>query len=302
MSVTQSVVLAVLAAVAGLAVGGLLVPYVSARLAERRQADAGLTMSQVLDLIVLASESGIAVVDRFRDVVLVNPRAEELGLVRNRLLDERAWAAVEKVFAGGEPAEFDLTAKHPLPGRGRIAVRGVARQLSEEETGFIVLFADDDSEQARMEATRRDFVANVSHELKTPVGAMGLLAEAMLESADDPDAVRHFGTRVLNESRRLGKMVTELIALSRLQGAEKLPELEVVDVDTVVAQAVDRSRPAAEAAGITVNTDRPSGLEVLGDETLLVTALSNLVENAIAYSPPGSHVSVSRALRGEYVA
>ncbi|HLS76519.1 MAG TPA: ATP-binding protein [Nocardia sp.] len=302
MSVTQSVVLAVLAAVAGLAVGGLLVPYVSARLAERRQADAGLTMSQVLDLIVLASESGIAVVDRFRDVVLVNPRAEELGLVRNRLLDERAWAAVEKVFAGGEPAEFDLTAKHPLPGRGRIAVRGVARQLSEEETGFIVLFADDDSEQARMEATRRDFVANVSHELKTPVGAMGLLAEAMLESADDPDAVRHFGTRVLNESRRLGKMVTELIALSRLQGAEKLPELEVVDVDTVVAQAVDRSRTAAEAAGITVNTDRPSGLEVLGDETLLVTALSNLVENAIAYSPPGSHVSVSRALRGEYVA
>ena len=301
-SVTQSVVLAVLAAVAGLAVGGLLVPYVSARLAERRQADAGLTMSQVLDLIVLASESGIAVVDRFRDVVLVNPRAEELGLVRNRLLDERAWAAVEKVFAGGEPAEFDLTAKHPLPGRGRIAVRGVARQLSEEETGFIVLFADDDSEQARMEATRRDFVANVSHELKTPVGAMGLLAEAMLESADDPDAVRHFGTRVLNESRRLGKMVTELIALSRLQGAEKLPELEVVDVDTVVAQAVDRSRTAAEAAGITVNTDRPSGLEVLGDETLLVTALSNLVENAIAYSPPGSHVSVSRALRGEYVA
>lgn len=302
MSVVQSVVLAVLAAVAGLAVGGLVVPYANARLAARRQVDAGLTTSQVLDLIVLASESGIAVVDRYRDVVLVNPRAEELGLVRNRLLDERAWAAVEKVLATGEAAEFDLTAKNPLPGRSRIAVRGVARPLSQEETGFTVLFADDDSEQARMEATRRDFVANVSHELKTPVGAMSLLAEAMLESADDPEAVRHFGTRVLGESRRLGKMVTELIALSRLQGAEKLPELEVVDVDTVVMQAVDRSRLAAEAAGITVSTDRPSGLEVLGDETLLVTALSNLVENAIAYSPSGSHVSVSRALRGEHVA
>jgi len=279
----------------------LLVPYVSARLAARKQVDAGLTMSQVLDLIVLASESGIAVVDRHRDVVLVNPRAEELGLVRNRLLDERAWSAVEKVLATGEAAEFDLTAKNPPPGRSRIAVRGVARQLS-QETGFTVLFADDDSEQARMEATRRDFVANVSHELKTPVGAMSLLAEAMLESADDPEAVRHFGKRVLGESRRLGKMVTELIALSRLQGAEKLPELEVVDVDTVVMQAVDRSRTAAEAAGITVSTDRPSGLEVLGDETLLVTALSNLVENAIAYSPSGSHVSVSRALRGQHVA
>lgn len=294
MSVPQAVLLAVLAAVVGLAVGGLLIPYMNARQAARRQADSGLTMSQVLDLIVLASESGIAVVDEYRDVVLVNPRAEELGLVRHRLLDERAWVAVEKVLATGESTEFDLTAKNPVPGRGRIAVRGVARQLSREETTFTVLFADDDSEQARMEATRRDFVANVSHELKTPVGAMSLLAEALLESAEDPEAVRHFGQRVLGESRRLGKMVTELIALSRLQGAEKLPELEVVDVDTVVMHAVDRSRTAAEAAGITVSTDRPSGLEVLGDETLLVTALSNLVENAIAYSPAGSHVSVSR--------
>src|SRR5690606_16621935 len=103
-------------------------------------------MSQVLDLIVLASESGIAVVDEYRDVVLVNPRAEELGLVRNRLLDERAWAAVEKVLATGDAAEYDLTAKNPSPGRGRIAVRGVARKLSREETSFVVLFADDDSE------------------------------------------------------------------------------------------------------------------------------------------------------------
>ncbi|MEV0356664.1 ATP-binding protein [Nocardia sp. NPDC050697] len=301
MSVPQAVLLAVLAAVVGLAVGGLVIPYVNARQAEKRQAEAGLTTSQVLDLIVLASESGIAVVDEYRDVVLVNPRAEELGLVRNRLLDERAWAAVEKVLENTEPAEFDLTAKNPLPGRSRIAVRGVARPLS-RENNFTVLFADDDSEQARMEATRRDFVANVSHELKTPVGAMSLLAEALLESVDDPEAVRHFGRRVLAESSRLGKMVTELIALSRLQGAEKLPELEVVDVDTVVSAAVDRSRTAAEAAGITVSTDRPSGLEVLGDETLLVTALSNLVENAIAYSPTGSHVSVSRSLRGDHVA
>jgi two-component system sensor histidine kinase SenX3 len=300
-SVPQAVLLAVLAAVVGLAVGGLLIPYVSARQAQRREADSGLTMSQVLDLIVLASESGIAVVDEYRDVVLVNPRAEELGLVRNRLLDERAWAAVEKVLFSGESADFDLTAKHPVPGRSRIAVRGVARPLSREESSFVVLFADDDSEQARMEATRRDFVANVSHELKTPVGAMSLLAEALLESADDPDSVRHFGQRLLDESFRMGKMVTELIALSRLQGAEKLPQLEAVDVDAVVKAAIERSCTAAEAAGITVSTDSHSGLEMLGDETLLVTALSNLVENAISYSPKGSHVSVSRSLRSGYV-
>ncbi|RMI30845.1 sensor histidine kinase [Nocardia stercoris] len=298
MSVPQAVMLAVLAAVVGLAVGGLLIPYVNARQSQRGEDDNGLTMSQVLDLIVLASESGIAVVDEYRDVVLVNPRAEELGLVRDRLLDERAWSAVEKVLAVGEDVDFDLTAKHPVPGRSRIAVRGVARPLSRDESTFVVLFADDDSEQARMEATRRDFVANVSHELKTPVGAMSLLAEALLESADDPDSVRHFGERLLTEARRMGNMVTELIALSRLQGAEKLPQLEAVDVDSVVHTSIERSRISAEAAGITVSTDSNSGLEVLGDETLLVTALSNLVENAINYSPKGSHVSVSRSLRG----
>ena len=160
----------------------------------------------------------------------------------------------------------------------------------------MVLFADDDSEQVRMEATRRDFVANVSHELKTPVGAMSLLAEALLESADDPESVRHFGERLLAEATRMGSMVSELIELSRLQGAEKRPDMDVVDVDEVVAAAVDRSRTAAEAANITVNPDSPSGLEVVGNQTLLVTALSNLVENAIHYSPPGSRVSISRTV------
>ena len=181
-------------------------------------------------------------------------------------------------------------------------MRGTARLLSKEDHNFVVLFADDDSEQVRMEATRRDFVANVSHELKTPVGAMGLLAEALLESADDPESVRHFGERVLSESVRLGKMVTELIALSRLQGAEKLPDLGAVSVDEVVDEALQRCKISAEAAGIAVTTDHNSGYEVLGDRALLVTALSNLVQNAIAYSPKGTPVSVSRSIRGDNVA
>ncbi|MCZ4521301.1 ATP-binding protein [Rhodococcus ruber] len=302
MSVASAVLLAIAAAFVGYLVGGVLIPYLNTRHSERRRATSGLTMSQVLDLIVLASESGIAVVDQFHDVVLSNPRAEELGLVRNRSIDERAWAAATKVLSDGHPVEVDLSSKAPRPGRDKIAVRCVARLLSKEDRRFVVLFADDDSEQVRMEATRRDFVANVSHELKTPVGAMSLLAEALLESADDPDSVRHFGGKVVAESKRLGNMVTELIALSRLQGAEKLPDLEVVDVDTVVNEAMDRSKLAAENAGISVTTDHPSGLEVLGDQALLVTALANLIQNAIAYSSNGSPVSVSRALRGSHVA
>ena len=106
---------------------------------------------------------------------------------------------------------------------------------------------------------------------------------------------------MLHESHRLGSLVTELIALSRLQGAERLPELDVVDVDDVVDQALLRARASAEAAGTTVARDAPSGLEVLGDRALLVTALTNLLENAVAYSPPGAPVSVSRSRRGDRV-
>jgi two-component system, OmpR family, sensor histidine kinase SenX3 len=145
-------------------------------------------------------------------------------------------------------------------------------------------------------AARRDFVANVSHELKTPVGAMALLAEAVLDAADDPHEVRRFGTKILNEANRLGMLVTELIALSRLQGAERLPELGTVEVDVVVAEALDRCRLAAESAGIRIAVDPPGGLLLKGDATLLVTALSNLLDNAVSYSSPGSPVSVSRRL------
>ncbi len=280
----------------------MVVPRLAARHTRRQQSQAGLTLSQALDLIVRTSESGIAVVDTFNDVVLANPRADELGLVRNRMLDDRAWVAATTVFETGEPVEVDLTMRAAPRGRERMAVRAVVRLLTEEDRRFVVVFADDDSEQVRMEATRRDFVANVSHELKTPVGAMGLLAEALLESADDPDSVRYFGQKVLSESARLGNMVTELIALSRLQGAEKLPDLEVVDVDDVVDEALRRSAVAAETAEITVHTDAPSGFEVMGDRALLVTALTNLVSNAIAYSPKGTPVSVSRTVRGDDVA
>jgi len=251
----------------------------------------------VLQQIFASSLAGIAVVDRFGDVLLSNPRAEELGLLRNRRLDATAWSTARTVLGNGEAAEVNLSTLDARPGRTLLAVHARVRMLSDADRRFAVIDASDESEQIRLDAARRDFVANISHELKTPVGAMALLAEALLESVEDPTAVQHFGSRLLGEARRLGSMVTELIALSRLQGAEKLPDLAVVDVDQVVSEALGRCRLTAEAAGIEVTADAPSGLEVRGDRTLLVTALANLIENAIAYSPTDSAVSVSRACR-----
>jgi two-component system sensor histidine kinase SenX3 len=294
-----TVIVAVLALAVGLGIGAGLLPRIRAR-RERQAADeAGLTVSQMLQHIVSLSPVGIVVVDMFNDVVYTNDRADELGVVRDRLLDERAWRAAEQVFATGQSIEVDLSPrKLANPGRSGISVRGTVKLLTDHDRRFAVVYADDQSEHARMEATRRDFVANVSHELKTPVGALGVLAEALLASADDPDTVRHFANKMVAESHRLADMVGELIELSRLQGGERLPDLDAVDVDTVVAEALSRHKVAADNADIAITTDAPTGYRVLGDETLLVTAIANLVSNAIAYSPNGSGVSVSRRRRG----
>jgi two-component system sensor histidine kinase SenX3 len=218
-------------------------------------------------------------------------------MVRGGQPDERACRAAQRVLQTGEPVGVDLTALE-AKGRQPEAVLGEVRPLGD---GFTVVDAGDESDAVRLEATRRDFVANVSHELKTPVGALALLAEAVLDAAGDPEEVRRFSAKILHEATRLGTLVTELIALSRLQGAERLPELTSVDVDAVVVEALGRCRLAAESAGIEITTDTGANLFVEGDRTLLVTALSNLVDNAIAYSPPGSPVSISRRLDGPVV-
>ncbi|HWO67699.1 MAG TPA: ATP-binding protein [Umezawaea sp.] len=257
----------------------------------------GLTVADLMAMVVQSSHDGIVVLNGFGDVVLNNARAEELGVVRNNRADDRARRAAEIVRRTGEVVHVDLS---PLEVKGRQAeaVHARVKVLTE---GFTVVDASDESESVRLEATRRDFVANVSHELKTPVGALALLAEAVLDAVDDEEQVRRFSAKIMQEATRLGTLVTELIALSRLQGAEKLPELTAVEVDTVVSEALGRSRLGAESAGIAISSDEPAGLVVEGDRMLLVTALSNLLDNAVAYSPPGSPVSISRRLVDGFV-
>lgn len=293
---------ALLTLLVGVGVGVALTPRVAERRRRRAAEAAGITVSQMLASIVSASPVGIAVVDKFRDVVYSNPRAEDLGLIRDRLLDDRAWEAAQRTLRTGADVQVDLTPRKVAhPGREGLSVRGAVRLLSREDRRFAVVYVDDHSEYARMEATRRDFVANVSHELKTPVGALGLLAEALLASADDPETVRHFAEKMVAEAHRLADMIGELIELSRLQGGERLPDLGMVDVDTVVSEALSRHKVAAENADIEITTDAPTGYQVLGDQPLLVAALANLVSNAIAYSPRGTPVSVSRRRRGDHI-
>ncbi|MGW1677155.1 sensor histidine kinase [Saccharopolyspora sp. NPDC002376] len=280
------------------AVGG----YVIARLRfYGRGKPEGPTVAELLQRLVHTSAGGVVILNKFGDVVLHNPRADELGVIRDHRADDRARKAAEQALETSKAVPVDLsplTERPALRGRGPAAVLGEVRPLGD---GFVVVDTADESDSVRLEATRRDFVANVSHELKTPVGALALLAEAVLDAADDAEEVRRFSTKILHESTRLGTLVSELIALSRLQGAERMPDLTTVDVDVVIEEALGRCRLGAESAGIEITVDEPTGHLLDGDRTLLVTALTNLIDNAVSYSPPDSPVSISRRLSGDFV-
>ena len=279
-------------------VAGLVLGAVLALLATRRwpsppaqpPADPGAahpTSAEVIDALPVA----VAVVDGSGLVVLANRRAVELGVVRDGWLlvpELRELVRDVRRTRSGREVEVEPSTSRlkRLPEAVRVRLVPVGAQ------GHVALLVEDITEVRRVEAVRRDFVANVSHELKTPVGAMGLLAEAMVDASEDPAAVRRFGSRVQRESERLARLVQELIDLSRLQGAEPLPDPVRVSVDRVVAEAVDRARTVASARGIQIVRGGVRGLTVLGSEQQLVTALANLLDNAVHYSPDGTRVAV----------
>jgi two-component system, OmpR family, sensor histidine kinase SenX3 len=243
---------------------------------------------------------GALVIDPTGQVVLANPAARAMGVLRaGRLVVEELRRLVREARRDGEPRFLVVDTPGGRLGREPLAVSAHVTPL--DETGYVALLLDDVTESRRLAAVRRDFVANVSHELKTPVGALTLLAEAVQDAADDPVAVTRFAARMQHEGSRLGRLVQELIELSRLQGADPLPQPAIVEVETVVTEALDRSRLAAESAGITVVSGGERGLTVRGSESQLITALGNLVDNAIVYSASGTRVAVGTRQRDGYV-
>ncbi|MCI1963814.1 MAG: ATP-binding protein [Ancrocorticia sp.] len=158
--------------------------------------------------------------------------------------------------------------------------------------GKVLILFEDNTAQSRLEETRRDFTANISHELKTPIGAISLLAETLYDNAEDAEAVRHFSTQLGKEATRLSQLVQDIIELSRLQAGDALSTSDLVSIDEVVEEAVDRMRIEAEDRGIRLVAGGQKGHHVYGDKKLLVTAVRNLLDNALRYSHRGSQVSV----------
>jgi two-component system sensor histidine kinase SenX3 len=159
--------------------------------------------------------------------------------------------------------------------------------------GVIAVLIFDDSEFRRLDAVRRDFVANISHELKTPIGALSILSEAVLEASDDPVAIARFATRMQAEAKRLSDLVQEIINLSRIQDEDPLKNATPILLSELVLQAMDESRLAAESREIKIEFINNNEVTILGEATQLEMAISNLIENAINYSPNKTTVVVS---------
>ena len=243
-------------------------------------------------LSVLSSSA--VVVDSEDRVLRASAAARAFGIVKgDRLMVSELLALARQVRRDGEIREGEFEVPVPRFG-GRttsFAVR-VAPLSGTVGGGLVLVLAEDQTESRRVEEVRRDFVANVSHELKTPVGALALLAETIEDAAEDADAVRRFAGRMRQEAARLTFLVQDLITLSRIQAAEPIPDPRAVEVDAVVAEALDRCRMKANARGITLASIGVRGLSVLGEEDLLVTAVRNLLENAVVYSPERTRVVV----------
>jgi two-component system sensor histidine kinase SenX3 len=240
--------------------------------------------------------SSAVVLDSDDHVLSSSAAAREFGLVQDdRLVVGELLALARQVRREGMPreGEIDIMTSRFAGRATSFAVRVAPLGPAVGDGGLILVLAEDQTESRRVDEVRRDFVANISHELKTPVGALALLAETVEEAADDPDAVLRFAGRMRQEASRLTDLVQDLIMLSRIQAAEPVPDPRTVQLDAVVAEAMDRCRMRASARGIALEVTGERGICILGDEDLLVTALRNLLENAIAYSPDKTRVQVT---------
>ena len=158
---------------------------------------------------------------------------------------------------------------------------------------LVLVLISDESEAQRVHDVRRDFVANISHELKTPIGALSILSEAVLEASNDPEAIAKFASRMQSEAKRLSGLVQEIIDLSRLQDDDPLKNGKVVDLSDSITEAIDQSRLNAEKRKITLVFEGVADVKINGDRGQVIMAINNLIENAINYSPDNTRVAIT---------
>lgn len=279
-----------LIAIAGISVGvlvGLLVGRAYRQdLAE--ELEAATSQDTVADTLEVLSTPAI-LLDGVNTITSATESAVALGFKQDAVLTQpELLQLAKKTRKKGEASSEQLEISVGLTAE-KLFVNVRAGLLND---GKVLIAIEDLTESKRLDDTRRDFIANISHELKTPIGAISLLSEALIDSVDDPEVTKKFSTDLHREAGRLANLVQDIIELSRLQGTEVDRNGQIVDMASVVEEAVDRNQVLAAQRKVKVKVDTKNAIEVLGDRELLVTAIKNLVENAILYSDEGSQVGI----------
>jgi two-component system sensor histidine kinase SenX3 len=263
-------------------------------MAERRGSNAARVVAPTIpdgvDQVLEVLESAGIVLDPSNNVLKASPGALAMGLVRQQsLVHAELLELVASVRRTGQPVARELSVARGPFGESTLRLRVRVARLG---TRFVLMLADDRTEAHRLDEVRRDFVANISHELKTPIASVSLLAEALDQAADEPEQVRRFAGRLSVEATRLAHITSEVIELSRLQASDALRPDVPVSIAEVVAAAVDQNRVIAAAKRVDVAVRASTKAKVYGDRALMVVAVHNLVANAIAYSTEGGRVGV----------
>ncbi|MBS3182080.1 sensor histidine kinase [Leucobacter manosquensis] len=287
--------LLVLAATAlGILIGvGTTLAIVGARAAGvRRAKEMRPELPEVATAILDEVDTFAVVLDSALAPVYVNPVArQERHLSDDELMDTEFLARVRRVMSSGIPDTHD-----PDPSDPSDTVRIHIVRLQQR---FVVILAEDMGEEQRVNAMRRDFIANVSHELKTPIAAIGLLSEAVQEAADEPVLVRDFAKSLVKESRRLGELSRDIIQLSEAQSTLRPEDRESVSLIDLVRAEVETHRAFAEQHRvdlvITADNSKDRDAVILGRPASLSSAVANLLSNAIRHSPEGGRVGVGMA-------
>jgi len=239
-------------------------------------------LGQVAQGVVVSDREGVVVYRNAQAAVLVGARHGEA-------LAERALANLLAGALAGQTAEETINLFSPS--RRTMTIRAAPLSEGDNVLGAVAII-EDTTERLRLEAIRRDFVANISHELKTPIGALSLIAET-LEDEDDPEVVARLSRRMQDEAERLSHIIDDLLDLSRIE-SEESPQRDPVPVRLIVTHAIERLRPMAEHRGIRLDFDEPPGrIVVVGDRRQLISAVYNLLDNAIKYSEDNSAVQLS---------
>ncbi|MEN9740927.1 MAG: hypothetical protein RLZ72_1193 [Actinomycetota bacterium] len=288
MTSVSAVILTVVATAAGT---GLIVGLFTWLLTRRSMLNriADHNVMEVGDKLIDVLATAGLVVDNSNTVIRASATATTMGLIRNKSLAiPELIDVVSTVRRFGEPVYTEL--EIPSPGGGDN--HWVETRAALAGNGNVVVLLEDKTESHRLDEARRDFLVNISHELKTPIGAIGLLAEALVDATDDPETVRKFSKNLRKEARRLGDLVQDIIQLSRVQTKDVLSKAQPVDVAEIVEDAAERCAILAESKNIAVTVNAQPGTFVVGDAELLTVAIKNLVDNAIKYSDEGKHVGV----------